>query len=160
MKGIYLCARKHRIKEYNMDYNDIINYPGINKCCDMLEIEINDYDYVIATPPCNYYSRANYRRETSKVAQETKHLLPGILKKLKNYNKPFLVENVLNAALLPKTNFFEFEFGNHHFYTNIMFAIPIKEMAIKQNKQYVSREKRDNNPNVHIVIDSFLKAIH
>ena len=76
MKGIYLCAKNHRISGVNLDYNDIEPFPGITHCCSCEEIDLTKYDYIIATPPCNYYSRANYRRETSKIAQETKHLLP------------------------------------------------------------------------------------
>lgn len=159
MKGIYLASKKHRIPGYEIDYNDIINYEGINKPGDMLEIDINIYDYVIATPPCNYYSRANYRRETSEVAQKTKHLLPEILEKLKNFDKPFLVENVCNARLLPKTNFIEFTFGNHHFYTNTFMLIYDKSWAKRQNKQYVSRNKRDGNYNVDIIVKLFLETI-
>ena len=159
MKGIYLASKEHRIKNVNMDYNDIENYEGINKPGDMLKINIEEYDYVIATPPCNYYSRANYRRETSKIAQKTKHLLPGILKKLENYNKPFIVENVLNSRLLPKTNYYEFEFGQHHYYTNVFMLIYDKSFAKKQNKQNKSYGKRDNNENVDLIIKLFLETI-
>lgn len=157
LKGIYLCAKEHRIPGFNIDYNDITNYPGINICCDMLKVDIEKYDYVIATPPCNYYSRANYRRETSKIAQSTKHLLPGILKKLENYKKPFLVENVCNSSLLPKSKFLEFNWGNHHFYTNVLFFII--DNPKKQNKQHLQYGKRDNNYNVHTVINAFLERI-
>lgn len=160
MKGIYLASKEHRIKGVNLDYNDIEDLEGINLQCDMLEVDINNYDYVIATPPCNYYSKANYRRETSFVAQSTKHLLPGILEKLKKYNKPFLVENVCNQTLLPKTSFYEFNFGNHHFYTNVFILIPDKSFAKKQNKQNLAYRKRDNNYNVHLIIDIFLEMIN
>lgn len=159
MKGIYLASKEHRLPGYNIDYNDIEKYEGINKPGNMLEININEYDYVIATPPCNYYSRANYRRERSKIAQETKHLLPDILEKLKNYNKPFIVENVCNSTLLPKTNFIEFEFGNHHFYTNVFMLIYHKSYAEKQDKQNKSYGHRDNNKNVHLIIELFLETI-
>lgn len=160
MKGLYLASKQHRIKGYDIDYNDINYYEGINLQCDMLELDINKWDYVIATPPCNYYSRANYRRETSKVAQETKHLLPDLLKKLENYKKPFIVENVCNSRLLPKSNFIEFEFGQHHFYTNVFMLVPNKSWAVKQNKQNKAYGKRDNNENVDLIIKLFLEIIH
>lgn len=159
MKGVYLASREHRIENVDLDYNDIINYDGINLLGDMLSVDINKYDFVIATPPCNYYSRANYRRDSSKVAQETKHLLPGILEKLEKYNKPFIVENVCGGKLLPKTKFYEFTFGNHHFYTNVFMFVYDKSFAVKQNKQYLARNKRDNNYNVHLIIDLFLNTI-
>ena len=158
MKGVYLCARKHRIPGYEIDYNDIVDYPGINLCCDMLDVDLTYYDFIIATPPCNYYSRANYRRETSKVAQMTKHLLPSILEKLtKDFkDRPFLVENVCNKTLLPRVPFvYQFDYGQHHFYTNVFFWI--LEEPVKQNKAHVSRNKRDGNKNVDVVIRSFLE---
>lgn len=160
MKGIYLASKQHRIPGYTIDYNDIQEYEGINIPGDMLQIDTNDYDYVIATPPCNYYSKANFRRESSKIAQNTKHLLPDILEKLKNYKKPFIVENVCNSTLLPKTKFYEFDFGNHHFYTNVFLLVPDKSYAVKQNKQNVCRNKRDNNYNVDLIIKIFLEIIH
>lgn len=159
MKGIYLASRKHRIKEAQLDYNDIIQYEGINKPGDMMNINLDEYDYIIATPPCNYYSRANYRRETSKVAQETKHLLPGILKKLEKMDIPFIVENVCNEKLLPKTKFYEFNFGQHHFYTNVLILIYDKSYAEKQNKQNKARSQRDDNENVNLIIRLFLETI-
>lgn len=159
MKGIYLASRKHRIPGYDIDYNDIEEYEGINICCDMLTVDLSKYDYIIATPPCNYYSRANYRRETSKVAQETKHLLPTILEKLQKLNKPFIVENVLNESLLPKSNVYEFNFGQHHFYTNVFMLVYDSSYAEKQNKQNVTRSKRDGNKNVDLIIKLFLETI-
>lgn len=160
MKGIYLASKEHRIPGYDIDYNDIEEYAGINKPGDMLSIDLNKYDYIIATPPCNYYSRANYRRETSKVAQATKHLLPEIIKKCEKLGKPFLIENVCNSKRLPKSNVYEFEFGQHHFYTNVFMFTPDKSYAKKQNKQYLSYGHRDNNENVHLIINIFLEIIH
>lgn len=160
MKGVYLASRKHRLADYDIVYNDIVNYKGIDLLCDMLEVNINDYDFVIATPPCNYYSRANWRRAVSPVAQETKHLLPSILKKLEGYTKPFIVENVCNSTLLPRTKFYEFDFGEHHFYTNVFMLVPDKSFAVKQNKQNVCRSKRDGNYNVDLIIKLFLSIIY
>jgi len=160
MLGLYMCARKHRIPGYNIIYNDIVDYEGIDLCCDCLNINLEPYDFIIATPPCNYYSRANYRRQTSEVAQRTKHILPKLIEKLSQLNKPFIIENVCNSSLLPKSKLFEFEFGQHHFYTNVFMLIPHNSYAIRQNKQYISRNKRDGNYNVDLVIKYFLEAIH
>lgn len=159
MKGIYLAAKEHRIKNVNLDYNDIEKYEGINIVGDMLTVNLEKYDYIIATPPCNYYSRANYRRETSEIAQTTKHLLPEIIKKCEKLNKPFIIENVCNNSLLPKSNSYEFNFGQHHFYTNVFMLIPHKSYAEKQYKQKLQYGKRDNNKNVQIIIDIFLEMI-
>lgn len=74
MKIIYLAAFKAHHPNWNMVYQDINGKRDI--AGDMLEIDLTPYDVIIATPPCNYYSRANYRRETSEYSQKTKHLLP------------------------------------------------------------------------------------
>lgn len=159
MKGIYLCARKHRLEGYNIVYNDIIPFSGIDIVDDMCNVDVSKYDYIIATPPCNYYSRANYRRDTSRVAQSTKHLLPYCLDLCLTQGKPFIIENVCNSRLLPKSDFYEFDFGNHHFYTNVFMLVPDKSWSVSQNKQNVSRNKRDGNYNVDFIIRLFLESI-
>lgn len=159
MKGIYLFARKHRIPGVDLKYNDIINFPGIDFCCDFREVDLTPYDYYIATPPCNYYSRANWRRETSFDALFTKDFLPLILSVFSKQSKPFIIENVCNSTLLPKSSLYEFDFGNHHFYTNVFLLVPDKSFSVFQNKQYVSRSKRDGNYNVDFILKLFLEAI-
>lgn len=104
MKGIYLAAFKAKHENHDIVYQDINGKRDLDG--DMLKIDLTPYDYIIATPPCNYYSRANYRRETSKYSQETKHLLPEILKKLVNQDKPFIVENVRNKRLFTELGLF------------------------------------------------------
>lgn len=167
MKGIYLFARLDRYCDFpSLIYNDINikfddeYYPFY--CKDATTIDLEYFDYIIATPPCNYYSRANYRRETSEYALRTKYLLPWILKRCVDLDKPFIVENVLNDTLLPKEYdpyCIRFEFGGHTFWTNVIFdrsdLIPIK-----QDKQNVCREKRDGNINVHLIIQRFLEVVH
>jgi site-specific DNA-cytosine methylase len=123
MKIIYLAAFKAYHPNWNMDYQDINgkrNIPG-----DMLEVDLTPYDVIIATPPCNYYSRANYRREISIYSQKTKHLLPGILDKLIKLDKPFIVENVINRVrmkdIINSFNGWYYEIGRHSYFTNIPF---------------------------------------
>ena len=103
MLGLYGCARKPRIPGYQIIYNDIEKRFKADLICDIKTIDFSEYDYFIMTPPCNYYSKANYRRDTSKVALETKDLLPYCLKECINTSKPFIVENVNNQVLLPNT---------------------------------------------------------
>ena len=91
---IYLAAHKANHPNYNVTYQDIDGKRDVSG--DMLEVPIDDYDIIIATPPCNYWSRANFRRETSEYAQATKHLLPNIIRKLEAQNKPYIIENVIN----------------------------------------------------------------
>ena len=90
MKGIYLAAFRADHPNYNIVYQDINgkrDIPG-----DMMDIDLSSYDFIIATPPCNYWSKANYRRDISHYSLITKHLLPSILKKLCYQDKPFIFE--------------------------------------------------------------------
>ena len=108
MSGIYLAAFRAEHFDYDILYQDINgkrDLPG-----DMLQYNLDDYDFVIASPPCNYYSRANYRRDVSDYALNTKHLLPGILDKLRTYDKPFIVENVSNVPLFTKLGLFNYPY--------------------------------------------------
>lgn len=158
-KGVYLCSRKHRLSGYNLDYNDIVYFEGINLLCSCEDVDLSNYDYIIATPPCNYYSRANYRRDRSDVALSTKHLLPYCINACRLSGKPFLIENVVNKSLLPiADDLYVFEFGQHTFYTNVFFLVPYGS-EIKQNKQNVTRSKRDGNFNVDLIIRIFLETI-
>lgn len=174
MLGLYLCARAHRINNYQIKYNDIEKYLGVDYLCDC-RILLNDqallsgFDYFIATPPCNYYSRMNWRRDNSEYSLKTKDLLPLCLLKLAQTGKPFLVENVLNKTLildndeimkiLEDYSIYWFYFGQHIFFSNIFMFTFDKSFAKRQNKQYITRSKRDNNYNVHIVIEEFLRIV-
>ena len=107
-KGIYLAACKARHDAHNIVYQDIEQERyNCDLGGDMLEVDLTPYDYIIASPPCNYYSRANYRRETSEYSQKTKHLLPGILEKLGKQQKPFIVENVRSPRLMQQQGVFD-----------------------------------------------------
>lgn len=160
MRGVYLCSRLHRIPGCDIDYNDIVDYPGIDLCCDALDVDLSKYDFIIATPPCNYYSKANYRRDISDVAQSTKHLLPLILDKCIKAGKPFIVENVLNKNLLPRlADVYWFQFNYHIFYTNeLLLAFNYLPLE-RQNKENKTRSKRDGNKCVDMVIKDFLWTI-
>ena len=94
MKGIYLAAFRAEHPNYNIIYQDINGKRDIGG--DMMEVDLTSYDFNIATPPCNWWSKANYRRDRSPYALQTKHLLPDIIKKLCEQDKPFIVENVRN----------------------------------------------------------------
>lgn len=176
MLGLYLCARKHRLPGYNIHYNDIEYYPGIDYVldCRLLLRNISSkfmrkYDYFIATPPCNFYSRANYRRNQSTVALMTKDLLPLCLEKLSKLKKPYIIENVLNDSLILKddqiskiikdNSIYYIKFGGHIFFTNIFMFNFHKSWSHKQNKQNVCRNKRDGNYNVDLVIKEFLRIV-
>lgn len=169
MKVIYLGACRAYHPNYDVDYNDINEGYHINVVGDMLKVDLSKYDVLIATPPCNYYSRANWRRDSSNYAQSTKHLLPGILFRfMQNYNKPFLVENVRNYNMYKKSGIIDFcykngifvyEYGRHTYFTNILLNLS-NIPQIKENIQNKSDSKnfyRQGGYNVHQVIEYFLK---
>ena len=62
-KIVYLASGNAIVPGYNIDYNDLYIQRDISG--DMLEVDLVNYDVIIATPPCNYWSRANYRRKYS-----------------------------------------------------------------------------------------------
>ena len=165
MKGIYLASFVAHHPSYDMDYNDIEKTADhVNVIGDMLSVDLTNYDYVIATPPCNYWSRANYRREHSDYALKTKHLLPDIIKKLIKIDKPFLVENVRNRPLFKKHGLynldcFVYEYGRHTYWTNVM----INFNNIKQKGEIVQNinpKERQGGENVYKVVEHFLEVIH
>lgn len=155
MKGIYLASFKAYHPNYNITYQDINGKRDIGG--DMLDVDLTPYDYIIASPPCNYWSRANYRREISEYSQKTKHLLPTIL------NKPFIVENVINRKLYKKHGLYNldcfiYEHGRHTYWTNIM----INFLGVKQYKEDITNmpsNKRQGGINVHNVIDYWLNVL-
>lgn len=123
MKVIYLASYKAILNtSHDVVYQDKFIKRDIGG--DMLDIDLSPYDLIIATPPCNYYSRANYRRETSLYSQQTKHLLPDILQKLSKQDKPFIVENVRNPKLMhdiiQNFNGFVYVHGRHTYFTNFL----------------------------------------
>jgi site-specific DNA-cytosine methylase len=138
MKVLYLASHIANYENYNITYQDISGKRDIDG--DMMDVNLDPYDVIIATPPCNYYSRANYRRETSKYSQATKHLLPGILIKLNNQNKPYIIENVINRSIMNENGLYNladyvYEIGRHTYWTNIPFNM--------SNKKYSSERIQD-----------------
>ena len=137
MKGIYLASFKAIHENYDIVYQDINGKRDIGG--DMLEIDLSHYDFIIATPPCNYWSRANYRRETSIYAQATKKLLPEILVALAYQDKPFIVENVRNDRLFKVNNLYDFpcfiyKIGRHTYWTNV--KLDISDIQQRQDYKY------------------------
>jgi len=159
MKSIYLASFTANHPKFDIVYQDINGKRDIGG--DMLEIDLNDYDVIIATPPCNYYSKANWRRETSEYSLKTKHLLPSILKKLSKIKMPWIVENVRNQVLMK--DFFDlapfvYFYGRHTYFTNR----PFNPEGISQkfeNIQHLDKRDRQGSGNVHNVIDYWLETI-
>lgn len=164
MKVIYL-ASGHGILDndkYDITYQDKFIKRDIGG--DMMKVDLSDYDIIVATPPCNYWSRANYRRESSRYALETKNLLPDILKKLEGINKPFIVENVRNKKLMADIikNFkgYYLEYGRHSYFTNVYFDMKDFNFPKNTNHNNSSRKQRQGSGNVKECIERFLQDVN
>jgi hypothetical protein len=160
MNILYLAAFKANHPNWNITYQDINGNRDIDG--DMMDVNLNPYDVIIATPPCNYYSRANYRRETSEYSQATKHLLPSILKKLIQLDKPCIVENVRSPNLYKELGLFNLNchvyfHGRHTYWTNIPFNY--QKNQIHDDIHNSSKSKRQGGQNVHDVIEYWLNLI-
>lgn len=109
MKGIYLAACKARHPNYDIVYNDIDERYDPDITGDMLSINLDPYDFIIASPPCNWWSKANPYYKKSKYALETKHLLPDIISLIGEYyrDKPFIIENVKNLKRMNENGIFD-----------------------------------------------------
>jgi site-specific DNA-cytosine methylase len=162
MKGIYLASYKALHPNYDIVYQDINGKRDLGG--DMLDVDLSKYDFVIATPPCNYWSIANYRRETSEYSLKTKMLLPNILKKLCNQKKPFIVENVRNSPLFNKYGlmnlpcFIHF-YGRHTYWTNVMLNFETIHQKF-DNIHFEHTATRQGGENVFNTIEHFLEVIH
>ncbi len=161
MKDIYLGAYQAYHPNRDIVYQDINglrDVPG-----DMLDIDLTPYDYIIATPPCNFYSKARGNKKPSEYAEKTKHLLPEILKKLIKLNKPFIVENVRNKPLFIKEGLYNkdcfiYTYGRHTYWTNIIFN-PNNIKQIRDNIQVGYTAIRQGGLNVHNVIEYWLENL-
>lgn len=165
MKVIYLASGRAKLKYDNVVYNDLFESRDLK--CDMMLVDLSYYDVLIASPPCNYYSRANsYKsKETSVYSQTTKHLLPDIIDKFINSGKPFIVENVRSSLLFKKCglfnkNCFIYFHGRHTYWTNVMInfsnipqTFDFKNHGIRL-KSYVQ-----GGSNVNDVFDYFLDVV-
>lgn len=191
MKGIYLAAYKAYHPNYDLDYNDIKKTSEhINIIDDMLNVDLDKYDFIIATPPCNYYSKLNRFRDTAAYSQKTKHLLPDIISKLSKLGKPFIVENVrshiINKLIQDQKDFngFIYQHGRHTYWTNIMFNIEsVKQITdikskyprakghygwfvkpdgtlTRENGKIKVSDNIQGGINVHNVIEYWLEIIH
>lgn len=171
MKGIYLGACRAYHPNYNLDYNDI--EPGYhnNIICDMMKVDLSNYDFIIATPPCNWWSRANWRRDSSPYALCTKELLPNILIKSALSGKPFIIENVRNYSrfknngiidICDKYSIFIYEYGRHTYFSNLMCNFNNIDQVNDniQNSYNGKNVYRQGGYNVHQVIEYWLKLIH
>lgn len=177
MKGIYLGAYEASHPEFDIIYQDINGKRDLGG--DMLDVDLTPYDFIIATPPCNYWSIARGNK-CSQYSLNTKHLLPEIITKLAQSNKPYVVENVINKKRFAENGIFDlaeqvgchiYYIGRHTYFTNIVLdANEIMELE-KQNRQDfkhggrvimyedMQNKKHQGGYNVHLVIDYFIRKI-
>lgn len=173
MKGIYLAACKARHSNYDIVYQDIDNKYNCDLNGDMLLIDISNYDFIIATPPCNFWSRANPYYRKSEYSRRTKHLLPATILKLASQKKPFIIENVINKTrmskygvmqiieLYPELNYLEL--GRHCYISNTNLDC-IKDVPQIQDFKYGGKRVNKDGynqggTNVFNVIEKWLNEI-
>ena len=173
-KIIYLAAFKAEHPRFDITYQDINGKRDV--AGDMMEVDLTPYDIIIATPPCNWWSMANigkYKGTPGKYAAETKHLLPSIISKCIEIDKPFIIENVRSKHEYKKHGLFNFdcmvsEYGRHTYWTNI----PFNPSGVKQIKDFVGamahkkftyptadNKNSQGGQNVHNVIDYWLDIV-
>ena len=168
MKGIYLAAFKAKHDAKDLTYQDINGKRDLGG--DMLDIDLSIFDYVIATPPCNYWSIANPYYWHSEYALKTMNLLPLILIKCYKSGKPFLVECVKNLKryreykilrLCEKYNIHYQVVGRHVYFSNV--DIDLSCPQIQDFKYGGIRVNNDGynqgGTNVHNCIEIFLNYI-
>lgn len=170
MKGIYLGAYTAIHPNYNIIYQDINNKRDISG--DMKDIDLSNYDFIICTPPCNFWSRARGKR-CSKYSLDTKHLLPYMINKLQNQEKPFIIENVLNDKRMKENRIFDivkcnvYRVNRHIYFTNI--KLDLTDIKQRQDFKYggkvimyddMTNKSHQGGYNVHQVIERFLGGIN
>lgn len=163
MSVIYLAAGYAVLNHSDVVYQDKFIKRDLGG--DMLDIDLKEFDVVIASPPCNFYSRARGNQKPSKYAVATRHLLPSIIKKLIDLEKPFIVENVRNFPLFKKLGFFDFDcfvyfIGRHTYWTNCFINLS----NVKQPYDFTSNGKcisdnRQGGKNVNDVFNYFLELV-
>ena len=168
-KGIYLAAGRAYHQGHDITYQDI-SIPR-DLAGNMLDIDLSPYDYIIATPPCNFWSRARGQR-LSQYSIDTKHLLPDIIHKLITIGKPFIVENVRNdkrmteEGVIPRNDCKIYYHNRHIYFTNStlnMENIPERQdfkyggHVIKYNDMYDSYHQ--GGYNVYNVIEYFINKV-
>ena len=171
MKGIYLAACRARHPNYEIDYQDIDAKYKCELGGDMLDIDVSNYDFIIATPPCNWWSIANPYYWYSEYALKTRHLLPLTLIKCAKSGKPYIVENVKNLKRYRENRIFDIcdkfnikwqVVGRHVYFTNVDI-----NLQCEQHQDFKYGGKRVNNDgynqggeNVHKVVEIWLKNIN
>lgn len=171
MKGIYLGACRARHYLWNIVYQDIDPQYNCDLGGDMLDVDLSQYDFIIATPPCNWYSITNPYSHRSMYSLKTMHLLPCILLKAACSGKPFLIENVRNNVkfsqigifkICEDLNIYVITVGRHTYFTNVFC-----DLTSIQQQDFLMCGKRINKDgynqggyNVAVVVESWLNCLY
>lgn len=120
MKILYVCCGHGIVDIPGVIYSD--KFVNRDITCDCLDIDYDSYDMILASPPCNYWSRANYRRDSSDYSLSTRSLLPFFIELCRTCSKPVIVENVRNDVLFSefyrKPGVYHCKIGRHTFFSN------------------------------------------
>lgn len=163
-KIIYLAAGKAKLNFDNVVYNDYEIERDINK--DMMEVDLTDYDLIVATPPCNYWSRANCNINSA-YSQKTKHLLPFIIWKCIATGKPFIVENVINKRRMyfieeVKKYCYYKEHGRHSYFMShdIDISSVPQIQDFKYGGYFINKgDNKQGGSNVNNVIEKYINEV-
>lgn len=79
------------------DINPQKRYPFKFQLGDAMEADLNGFDFVWASPPCQRYTRA---QNASKNAHNHPDLIDPVREKLKAWGGPWIIENVVGAPLI------------------------------------------------------------
>lgn len=174
MLGIYLGAYEAYHLNYKIVYQDINGKRDLSG--DMLDIDLTGYDFIICTPPCNWWSKANWRKNFSEYSLKTRCLLPIMIMRLAKLGKPFIIENVRNKNAFKEFGLFDmgvnyYFIGRHTYWSNIdlsnsgIIQKPIIEYDSNGNKKYMSSQNlgskdRQGGTEVHEVVEYFLKLVY
>lgn len=170
MKGVYLCSYYARHKGYDIVYNDINPKTKPDLLCSATRVDLRPYDYIIATPPCNFWSHAHSEKQAGEYSEKTKHLLPCLLAQLSNTGKPFILENVRNVPRMTKYGVFDVAtkkglfvqfVGRHTYFTNVLCNLE-KEQKPDFRKRGIrlnGLKNRQGGENVHEIIEIWLKTV-
>lgn len=167
-KGIYLGACRAKHLGHTIAYQDINGKRDIGG--DMLEVDLSLYDYIIATPPCNWWSQANPYYWRSEYALKTRHLLPLILIRLGKQEKPFVVECVKNLKRYKENNIFRIcemygikwqVVGRHIYFSNRDFKLDCPQIQDFRYGGYRVNNDGYNQggTNVHNCLEIWIQAV-
>ena len=168
MKGIYLGACRATHPQHDLVYQDINGKRDLGG--DMLDIDLSIYDYIIATPPCNWWSQANPYYWRSEYALKTRHLLQLILIKLGKQDKPFIVECVKNLKRYTENQIFAIcklyniswqVVGRHVYFSNKSYNLDCPQIQdFKYGGVRVNQDKyNQGGTNVHNCLEIWIKEL-